>query len=198
MKHAVLMLALAGAACSHTGKPSGPPPSQTEPRPAPATADDAQALSAFETRLREYHALHDRLEKTLAPLPKEATPQMIEQYQRGLAQLISAQRANARRGDIFTREGERVIRQRLRTVFAGPDGASLKATIMDENPLAMKLAVNGRYPDEVPLSTMPPQVLAVLPKLPDHIEYRFIGPRLILLDVHANTVVDYISNVLPT
>ena len=45
----------------------------------------------------------------------------------------------------------------------------------------MKLAVNSRYPDEVPLSTMPPQVLAMLPKLPDDLEYRFIGTRLILL-----------------
>ena len=68
---------------------------------------------------------------------------------------------------------------------------------MDENPVSVKLAVNGRYPDEVPLSTVPPQVLAVLPKLPEELEYRFIGPRLILLDVHAHTVSDYIETVLP-
>jgi hypothetical protein len=195
---AVLAVAIAAVACSHTGKPSGPPPAQTEPRPAAATTADAQALTAFETRLREYHALHDRLEKTLPALPKEATSEMIDQYQRGLAKLISEHRASARQGEIFTREAERVIRARLHVLFSGPEGPSLKATIMDENPRTLKLAVNGRYPAEVPLSTMPPQVLAVLPKLPDHIEYRFIGPRLILLDVHAHTVVDYISNVLPT
>ena len=34
---------------------------------------------------------------------------------------------------------------------------------------------------------MPPQVLAALPKLPEDIEYRFIGDRLILLDVHAHS-----------
>jgi hypothetical protein len=61
----------------------------------------------------------------------------------------------------------------------------------------VKLAVNGRYPDEVPMSTMPPQVLAVLPKLPVEIEYRFVGDRLILLDVHAHIVMDYIDRALP-
>jgi hypothetical protein len=44
---------------------------------------------------------------------------------------------------------------------------------------------------------MPPQVLAMLPKLPDDLEYRFIGNRLILLDVHAHTIADYIENALP-
>jgi hypothetical protein len=43
---------------------------------------------------------------------------------------------------------------------------------------------------------VPPQVLAVLPKLPEELEYRFIGPRLILLDIHAHTVADYIENIL--
>jgi hypothetical protein len=44
---------------------------------------------------------------------------------------------------------------------------------------------------------MPPQILAALPKLPEDLEYRFIGDRLILLDAHANLVVDYIDKALP-
>jgi hypothetical protein len=68
---------------------------------------------------------------------------------------------------------------------------------MDENPGRIQLQVGGRYPDEVPLSTMPPQVLAALPKVPEELEYRFIGRRLILLDVHAHLVVDYIDDALP-
>ena len=39
----------------------------------------------------------------------------------------------------------------------------------------MTLKVNGRYPDAVPLSTVPPQVLKGLPNLPEELQYRFVG-----------------------
>jgi hypothetical protein len=69
---------------------------------------------------------------------------------------------------------------------------------MDENPGPIKLQVNSRYPDTVPLATMPPQVLAALPRLPEDLEYRFIGTRLVLLDVHADIIVDYIDDAMPS
>jgi hypothetical protein len=37
----------------------------------------------------------------------------------------------------------------------------------------------------------------VLPKLPEDLDYRFIGDRLLLVDLHAHIVVDYIENALP-
>jgi recombinational DNA repair protein RecR len=58
-------------------------------------------------------------------------------------------------------------------------------------------AVNGRYPDTVPLSTVPPEVLQTMPKLSEDMEYRFIGDDLILLDTHAHVIADYIENALP-
>jgi len=51
--------------------------------------------------------------------------------------------------------------------------------------------VNGRYPDDVPVSTMPPQVLVALSKLPEELEYRFIQNNLILFDPHSHLIVDY-------
>ena len=60
-------------------------------------------------------------------------------------------------------------------VFGGPDGAALKASIMDENPGVPNLKVNGRYPDRCRVSTIPPQVLQGLPKLPEEMEFRFVG-----------------------
>jgi hypothetical protein len=68
---------------------------------------------------------------------------------------------------------------------------------MDENPGRIQIRINSRYPDEIPVSTMPPQILAALPKLPDELEYRFIGERLILLDIHAHLIVDFIEDALP-
>ena len=68
---------------------------------------------------------------------------------------------------------------------------------MDENPVGVRVTVNGRYPDTVPVSTVPPQVLQTLPKLSEDMEYRFIGDRLILLDAHAHVIADFIDDALP-
>jgi hypothetical protein len=40
-------------------------------------------------------------------------------------------------------------------------------------------------------------VLAILPRLPPELEYRFIGSTLILLDVDAYIIVDYITRAVP-
>jgi hypothetical protein len=88
----------------------------------------------------------------------------------------------------------------LATVFGGPDGKQLKASIMDENvvdPTQLKVRVNARYPDTVPLTSIPPEVLQTLPQLGEDLEYRFIGDWLILLDTHAHVIADYIEDVLP-
>jgi hypothetical protein len=85
----------------------------------------------------------------------------------------------------------------LAGVFSGPEGQQIKRSILDENPGIVRLEVNGRYPDALPFSTVPPQVLQALPKLPDVLEYRFVGERLILLDAHAHIVVDWIDHVFP-
>ncbi len=181
----------------HTGNPSGPRGDQAVPRPAATSPSDAQALAAFNARLNEYTALHEKLDRTLPPLSNQTDSKARGEHQQAIMLLMTEHRRGAKPGDLFTPEGERVIRRLLAQVFSGPEGAKLKSSIMDENQVVVKLAVNGRYPDEVPVSTMPPQVLAVLPKLPRNLEFRFMGARLVLLDVHAHTVADYIENVLP-
>jgi hypothetical protein len=55
--------------------------------------------------------------------------------------------------------------------------------------------VNQTYPAEWPLATFPATLLAKLPELPDGLEYRLLSEALILRDVHANIIVDYILDV---
>ena len=148
-------------------------------------------------RLKDYVELHVKLEEELPRLPDEATPEQIDKNQRAFEQRMRMARAGAKPGDIFTPEAQVVIKRLLETVFGGPDGKQLRASIMDENPVSVKLAVNGRYPDAVPISTVPPQVLQTLPKLTEDLEYRFIGDDLILLDSHAHVIADYIADALP-
>ena len=191
--------ASAPAAPAAPAAPPAPAPSM-QPAPPPEgqpVNPDARALEAMLARINDYAALHKKLEDTLPNLPKETTPEKIDKNQRELGRLIQQQRRNAKPGDIFTPDAQAVIKALLARVFSGPDGAALRSSIMDENPASIKLRVNDRYPDSVPLSTVPPQVLQGLPKLPEEMEFRFINRTLILMDVHAHIIVDLIENALP-
>ena len=69
--------------------------------------------------------------------------------------------------------------------------------IQDDNPGELPSQVNDEYRDGAPLSTMPPNVLAGLPALPDGLEYRFVERHLILLDATARVVLDRIPFAIP-
>jgi hypothetical protein len=204
-----ILVTLTAAALSLAACADGTPPqAQSAPQGQPAgTAGqkpgdqpvnpDAKALEGLLARVNQYVELHQKLEDSLPHLSKESTPQQIDKHQRALGALIQQARRGAKPGDIFTPESQVVIKRLLARVFGGPDGAALKASIMDENPGISNLRVNERYPDTVPLSTIPPQVLQGLPKLPEEMEFRFIGNSLILMDVHAHIIVDFIPNAFP-
>ena len=89
------------------------------------------------------------------------------------------------------------LRRRLKQVFSSSEGPAMRAQILEEYPGPTPLTVNGRYPEQVPLSNIPHPVFAALPELPDAVEFRFVGPHLILYDSRASIVIDYIRNALP-
>ena len=158
---------------------------------------NAQAVANFQKRVDAYMALHKKLEASLPKISKEATPEQIDQDQRALAALIAAARADAKPGDIFTQDVQLVARSVMARLFAKADRQKMLDSINDENPGNIRLTVNGRYPDTVPLANMPAELLKALPPLPDELEYRFVGDALILFDAHAHIVVDFFQNVLP-
>ena len=159
----------------------------------PRTNATAATLQQFKRQVDAYIAFHKKLENTLPALPKQTDPKTIDAHQRALAQLIQSARKGAKQGDIFQPPMQRLVRTLLRPIFQGPDGAQVKAEIADNEYKNVKLAVNGRYPDEVPISTVPPQVLAQLPKLEEELEYRFIHTHMILFDSHAHLIVDFVE-----
>ena len=114
-----------------------------------------------------------------------------ESLEIGLPALVRA-RAGARRGAIFTEETRRAFRQLLRPVI----NAATCAAIRDENPGEFEYAINATYPKEMPLSTVPPSILAALPRLPDDVWYRFLDRDLILHDTRANIILDRIDNAI--
>jgi hypothetical protein len=172
-----------------------PPPGQRSPAtsPKPKVNPNAATIQEFVKRVNWYVELHTKLEGTLPTLPKQTTPQQIDHHERALAALIQQERKAAKQGDIFFPGMQRLVRQLLRPVFAGQGGVQIRAEILDnEYKGDLVLAPNGRYPDEIPVSTVPPQVLQNLPKLPEELEYRFVRQNMILFDPHAHLIADWV------
>jgi hypothetical protein len=166
----------------------------TKPRVNP----NAKAIAEFQEEVGEYVELHRRIARTVPPLPDHTSPEAIDAHQRTLGRAIQQARKNARVGDIFERDVRPVLRRLLHGLFAGVDGEKLRMAVMEENPgETVKLVINGRYPDTFPLSSVPPQILKALPPLPQELEYRFIQSSLILLDVDAHIIVDYLTGAVP-
>jgi hypothetical protein len=121
-----------------------------------------------------------------------ANPRDILRAERLLAERIRRARAGSRRGDIFTEDTRHAFRQLLRPVT----NAGTCAAVRDDNPGEFGYAVNANYPKNRPLSTVPPSMLEVLPRLPEEVWYRFLGRDLILHDSRANVILDRIDDAI--
>lgn len=154
-------------------------------------------LASFEARVKDYAGVKEKAASSLPHLSKESTPEEVVRHQRALAARIREARAGAKRGAFFTAPIEALVRRTVTEALSGPDGASVKASIRDENPDVPKIRLHEQYPSSVPLSTMPPSILASLPQLPKGLEYRFLGSRLVLLDTDADIILDYTGPVMP-
>jgi hypothetical protein len=169
---------------------------------------DVPELPLFHQKVTEYTKLVDQFAKDLGKLPDKSDPERIVAHKRALADAIKKARAGARQGDIFVAAEQPVFRRIVRSEVKGRDGAAAKKTIAEDNPRApakpgenhnappVTLAVNASYPDGAPRSTVPPSLLLRMPKIPETVEFRFVGKALVLYDTRANLIVDFIPDAL--
>src|SRR6185436_19285552 len=145
-------------------------------------------LTDFNTRVSSYFELRSELEKGLPARRVTNDTAEIRRATRALAKRIRVARAEAKQGDFFTP----AIRAEFRKALLLEMNANTWAAIMDDNPGKFSVKINGSYPGGKPLSTVPPNILAVLPTLPDDIQYRFLGRHLVLFDARASVILDRI------
>jgi hypothetical protein len=145
-------------------------------------------VADFTQRVQSYFDLRSKLEEGLPPLEVTDDPSEIRRAQRDLARKIRVARHGAQQGDIFSP----AISVEFKEVLVLEMTAETWDVIMDDNPGEFSNEINGTYPDGKPFSTVPATILAVLPVLPDDIQYRFLGRHLILLDIRANVILDRI------
>ena len=161
------------------------------------TALEERALQDFDRRVHWYVRLHRRLERSLPPEhlfgDLEDMPIAVDALH---AAMVDA-RPNARPGEFFTPGVAEVLIARLERV-AGEGGPSeevgpLYLGFTHRVPLPQ---VNDRIPGG--RNARPgPALLAVLPALPQELEYRVVGSTLLLVDVHADLVLDVLKEARP-
>ena len=155
-------------------------------RQAPATADFSQRVAA-------YVDLAKNLTAGLPSLKRTDDPSEISLREVALGNAIRAGRTGARPGDILTPETAEVFRRLIKNDFRHRPRHG-QEVMRDEIP-HFHPKVNQTYPSEWPLATFPATLLATLPPLPDGLEYRLLSEALILRDVRANIIVDFILDV---
>lgn len=160
------------------------------------TCDSALRLD-LERRVLAYMELRDRVARTVPPMRTLPDPGEIRRRSDLLASAIQAARPGARRGDIFTPEIAALLRRTVRGA-CDDDFALLIALAAEDldGPLPWP-GIHGRWPAGAPLPTMPPDLLAALPPLPEGLEYRFLNSSLVLRDIDANLILDFVPDAIP-
>jgi hypothetical protein len=155
----------------------------------------AARLNSFNERLEQYVALKKKLEGGLGkPQPSDRTTG-IEKHRTELAQRIKEARTDAKQGDLFG--DTQPLFKEIIVRDAENRGVRDKYAAMQEVPAQSPPAVNTPYPEKAALATVPPLILVNLPRLPDGLEYRFMGRDLILRDQASNLIVDFVPGAVP-
>jgi hypothetical protein len=182
-----------------------PGPAQVKAPPPPCqldvltpTALDERATAEFHSAIDRYVVLHRRLERSLPPEQMFDDPEDMFAAREALASALRDARPLARQGDFFTLRVSNMIRARLEDAMARHRyaAADVLAAVDDERlPGMADPEVNQAFGRLGP--SLWPSLLAALPSLPVELEYRFWGRDLVLIDLHADFVLDILSDALP-
>jgi hypothetical protein len=160
------------------------------------TADREDTLKAFADRVDAYVDFKKKLQADLPkPKPGDRGTGKAEATEDTMAARLQAARKDAKPGAIFGDAAlyfKQIIEKDSETRGIRDAYAS-----MQEVPSQNPPAVNAVYPEKAALATVPPLILVNLPRLPDGLEYRFMGRDMILRDRDANLIIDFLPGAVP-
>jgi hypothetical protein len=168
-----------------------------------AADEDSPQVKEFKNHIKKYIELHKKAKATVDPEEKIPRPADVVQQREKFAKAMQSARPNAARGDIFTPRVRRFFIEVINGELSAPAGKKARSMILGEgnpnvkgSPAPIALKVNTKYPTKAPKSTVPPSLLLALPELPEELEYGFVGRSLILHDIDADLIVDFIPNAV--
>lgn len=156
----------------------------------------AQLIDDFQKRVSEYVKMRKKLESGLPALKSTASQEKITHREHELAERIRKARHDAPQGSIFTPEIAAEFRRLVGMAMQGPGAVNIRQSLRRAEPVRLHLRVNAKYPARLPLQSTPPTLLLNLPALPPEVDYRVVGNNIILRDVRANLIIDFMSNAI--
>jgi len=155
------------------------------------------ARGAFAARVAAYAAMHRELERRVFPGVPAADHNAEPGAVRRLREAIRAARPRPREGNVFAPVADTLRRDlRLALREQGLEPRALIAEMLDDTEEGARPPVLNEPFSWALGSAMLPSLMAALPELPDELEYRLVGPHLVLIDIDANLVVDILRDAL--
>ena len=173
------------------------PVSEEQKATAAPSNPDSAVIADFNARLDNYVKKQRALLKG-SPIAEDATPAQIKARQDTVAAELRVIRKDARQGDIFTPQVAALFKRLINPEVKEQPRETKQALEEEDGEVAkVNLKVNATWPASEPLTTVPANLLEVLPQLPMDVEYRISNKRhLVLRDVDANIIVDYVLNAI--
>jgi hypothetical protein len=160
---------------------------------------DSLLVADFQNRVKEYIKFRKKAIAGIPALKRTVSVDRIEQHQHLLASRMRAARLQAKQGDIFSPEITKEFRRLISIAYQGRNAARVSESLRHAEPVRdVRVQVNAVYPERAPLQSTPPTILLNLPDLPPELDYRIVGHDLVLRDVGANIIVDYIPSAIPS
>ena len=154
-------------------------------------------IDDFQNRVEAYAALHKAAQGQSPAVKQADSAAAILNGQHLLAAKIREKRRGVVQGNIFSPEISQEFHRLAGTATHGPAAGRVQKSLKRAEPVKLSLRVNETYPQHVPLQSVPPTLLQNLPALPPELEYRVVGHALVLRDVGANLIVDFIPDLIP-
>ena len=158
---------------------------------------EAAAIKQFDEAIAKYMALRRGLRSEVRGPVKDSSSSQVTDASDALAGAIQRARQDEQVGAIFNKPVAAVIKRRIADAVRTEKLETVLAGIDDEGKTGPTPKVHLRLPVSAQMATMPPSLLKVLPPLPKALEYRILGSHLVLRDVDASLILDYIPTAVP-
>jgi len=194
----VLLVAAAMAVLLPACSPTLPP--TTVPVQPDATFEPfKQALQAYVDQTQPFRKVAAQAAESV---PGKATAetgaeQSVRTRQDSLADALRTKlRPNAKQGDLVTPDMAQAIVGEIQKAFNTPKRDLLLDELAEQNGTPAN-ATTATVNQALSAPRVPPRLMEILPPLPKQLEYDFVGRSLVIRDVDADIVVDFVPNALP-
>ena len=193
----IIVIAIGNAMCSPYL-----PPTTVPPAPVPSTETDA-FRAALQTYVDQTQPFRKQAAQAGNRIPGQtgaaANAEIgLRTRQMTLADALKTTlRPQAHQGDVIVPSAASAIRQQVADAFASPKRDLLMDALAEQNDTGGKSPPAELINQHVDAPRVPPLLLEILPPLPKQLEYDFIDRTLLLRDVDADVVVDYLPDTLP-